>query len=101
MELAPRFIMLRNVGIVKPQSSFLEYECTCGGKSAKRRVKGPKQREGSISPRRRAEAGEALKWSSRARDSVETPDWHCLQEALKRTFHIKSSIFEGQSSGIS
>lgn len=41
MELAPRVMMLRNVGSVKIQSSFLDFECTCGGESAKRRVMGP------------------------------------------------------------
>lgn len=55
MELAPRVMKLRNVGSVKLQSSLLECECTCGGKSAKRRVGGPKRREGSVPPRRRAE----------------------------------------------
>lgn len=59
MELAPRVMKLRNVGSVKLQSSLLECECTCGGKSAKRRVRGPKRREGSVPPRRRAEDGEA------------------------------------------
>lgn len=77
----------------KAQSSFLEYECTCAGNGAKQRVQGPKQREQSISQRRGGEVEEALKWSSRARDSVEAPDWHCLQGALKRTFPIKSIIY--------
>lgn len=87
------------VSIVKLQSPFLEYECTSGGKSVTQRVKGLKQREGrGPFPRGEEQMLErGKKRSSRARDSMVTPDWHCLQRALKRTVHIKSIIFDGQS----
>lgn len=90
MKLAPRVMMLRNVGNVSLQSSSLECECTCEGEKTE---SGGTEEEGGVhSPEARSRRWRGIKLSPRTGDSVEAPDWHRLQGALKRTFHIKSVI---------
>lgn len=45
------------------------------------------EEEGRVhSPEEKSRRWRSFKFSSRTRDSVEIPDGHCLQGALKRTF---------------